>query len=128
MLPDPLQLFCGATAVATFSGGVNQTFGRTADGRYVGSSLGTLDEPQFCELTNRINFNGASTYTIKTRQYKNVAAINGIPQKDDELIFSTQIVLPHRSFVLANVVDHALRHTSLMHNPVFMAPILMGQR
>lgn len=127
MLLDPFSLFCGATAITAYTGGALQTFGRLADGKYVGSSLGTLDEPQFLDITNRMNYNGSSTITIKTRQQKNVAAINGVPQKDDEMGYSSQIILPHRSFSSLNVVDHMIRHAAIVNSSA-LAQILLGQR
>lgn len=127
MLSDPLSLNTGATASAVAPAGATvQTYARTADGKYIGSSIGTIDQPHFLDITNRMNFNGSSVITVKSRQYFNVPAINGVVQKDDELSLSLQLVLPHRSALLSNVFDHAYRVYNAM---VGYAPALLrGER
>ena len=108
MLLDPLVVNTGATSY-TLVGATASNYARLGEGKFIGANIGTTDEPHFVDVTNRMNFDGSSVFTVKSRQAKNVPAINGIPQKDDVIEVSIQVKYAHRSFVLANIVDHVLR-------------------
>lgn len=127
MLTDPTPLATGSTGM-TLTAFVARNFARVAEGSYIGSDIGTLDQPQSLLVSNKMNFNGVSTITLKTREAFNVLAINGIPQKDDEMEVSLQIKFPHRSSSEAKVQDHVLRVANLCTSAGSLAKLLRGER
>jgi hypothetical protein len=130
MLQDPLAIFTGAAGITTYTGGTAASFDRIdpTKGLYVGNGIGTTDQPQFFQVSNRMNYDGVSTMTLKSWQQINVAAINGIPQKDDVITASLQLWYPHRSGTTAMMVDHILRLTNAAMPAGYLNKLLLGNR
>lgn len=127
MLLDPTIIAVGATGM-TLTGFVAKNFARIGEGVYIGTDIGTLDQPQSLLVSNKMNYNGVSTITLKAQEAINVAAINGIPQKDDMVEVSLQIKFPHRSATEAKVQDHVLRVANCATSAGFLAKLLRGER
>lgn len=125
MLLDPCSFLGTATAVA-YTTPVNHNFSRTADGVYFNTAAGTPDQPQQIRITNRMNFNGSSVITVKSTEAKNVAAVNFVAQKDDEIAVSIQISIPHRSFSQADILAHTRRAFSAVES--YSAQLLRGEK
>ena len=129
-LSDPLAIYTGATGITTYTGGTAASFDRIdpSKGLYIGNGIGTTDQPQFFSITNRMNFNGVSTVTLKSWEQINVAAINGIPQKDDEIMASLQFWYPHRSGSQTKLIDHIIRLTNATMGNGYLPKLLLGNR
>lgn len=130
MLTDPLAIYTGATGITTYTGGTAASFDRIdpLKGLYVGNGIGTTDQPQFFQITNRMNYDGVSTMTLTSWEQINVAAINGIPQKDDVLKAQLQLWYPHRSGSQAKVVDHVIRLANATMPAGYIAKLLLGNK
>lgn len=127
MLSDPFVIGTGGTSM-TVVGSTASNFARLDSGSFIGSNIGTLDQPQYFTVTNRMNFNGVSVITLKSSEQINVAAINGVPQKDDLLEVSVQIKYPHRSATSAKVQDHVIRAAATASIAGSLDKLLRGER
>lgn len=94
---DPSQ-FKTALAVPTWTG-TTFNMARQRDGAYIGTDLGTTDEPYTLSIGSNFNAAGTSAFSFRMSRAKNVVPAVGLPiPPDDILQASVQIKLPHRSF------------------------------